>query len=206
MIKNLVWDVDGTLFDTYPAITYALSKSLNQMGKPVALNLIDGLVRQSFQYCIDTLSKRYKVDGQALHNRFAQIYKTMPLQNQPLLNGARELCQWAVDQGGVNLAVLYRNGVDMQGFFAAYGVAPLFAGLQPDIVLDEGEGLCVLLAEYRLDPQDTLVIGDRLANIGCGKLAGCKTCLIGDEVMTAQADWRADDHTALLKMLQGLDG
>ena len=43
MIRNILWDVDGTLFDTYPAITYAISKSLNKMGLSIALNVIDGV-------------------------------------------------------------------------------------------------------------------------------------------------------------------
>ena len=89
MIRNMIWDVDGTLFNTYPAITYALSKSLNRMGKPVALNLIDGLVRQSFQHCVDTLCRRYKVDADMLLEQFAEVYRTISLQNQPPVDGAR---------------------------------------------------------------------------------------------------------------------
>jgi phosphoglycolate phosphatase-like HAD superfamily hydrolase len=36
MMKNLLWDLDGTLFDAYPAITYANSKSISQMGGAMA--------------------------------------------------------------------------------------------------------------------------------------------------------------------------
>ena len=46
MIRNIIWDVDGTLFDTYPAITFAISKSLLESGQNMAMNMIDGLVRR----------------------------------------------------------------------------------------------------------------------------------------------------------------
>jgi phosphoglycolate phosphatase-like HAD superfamily hydrolase len=33
MFRNIVWDVDGTLFDTYPAIARAFKTALNDFGK-----------------------------------------------------------------------------------------------------------------------------------------------------------------------------
>ena len=49
-VRNILWDVDGALFDTYPAITYALSRTLNELGLSIALNVIDSLARQSISH------------------------------------------------------------------------------------------------------------------------------------------------------------
>ena len=70
MIRNIFWSVDGTLFDTYPAITHAVSKSMNELGFPVPLNVIDGLVRKSLDECVDILSERFEVDPDLLRQRF----------------------------------------------------------------------------------------------------------------------------------------
>jgi phosphoglycolate phosphatase-like HAD superfamily hydrolase len=32
MFRNIIWDVDGTLFDTYPAIARAFQTALNDLG------------------------------------------------------------------------------------------------------------------------------------------------------------------------------
>ncbi|MFO7583234.1 MAG: hypothetical protein R6W69_00780 [Anaerolineales bacterium] len=63
MIRHLLWDLDGTLFDTYPAITYAISKSLNELGGAMALNVIDGLARQSIVNPSGTASRPWLRDS-----------------------------------------------------------------------------------------------------------------------------------------------
>jgi phosphoglycolate phosphatase-like HAD superfamily hydrolase len=33
MYKNIIWDFDGTLFNTYPAITASFNSTLDDIGK-----------------------------------------------------------------------------------------------------------------------------------------------------------------------------
>ena len=40
MFRNIIWDVDGTLFDTYPAIAQAIKAALHELGKDASLNNI----------------------------------------------------------------------------------------------------------------------------------------------------------------------
>ena len=202
MIRNMIWDVDGTLFNTYPAITYALSKSLNRMGKPVALNLIDGLVRQSFQHCVDTLCRRYKVDADMLLEQFAEVYRTISLQNQPPVDGAREVCELIAAHGGKNVAILYRQVGEVRCLFETHEMAHLFAGMQSVSAAEEGDPIRVVLQEYALKPEETVVVGDHLFIIEAGREAGCHTCLIGDEVLVGQVDMRVDDYKQLLDRLR----
>lgn len=201
MISNIIWDVDGTLFNTFPAITYALSKALNRMGKPVALNLIDGLVRQSFQHCVDTLGRRYKVDADVLMEQFSQIYCTVSPQNQRPVDGVCEVCQWIIAHGGQNAAVIYRDERDVQRLFAVHAVGSCFSGvhgLAPGEVPDPVE---TALQEDHLRPEETLVVGSRLLILQTGRDAGCQTCLIGDEVPAGQADMQVDNARQLLDRL-----
>jgi beta-phosphoglucomutase-like phosphatase (HAD superfamily) len=45
MIQHLIWDVDGTLFDTYPAIARALQAALTDMGVAAPLDWILSLAQ-----------------------------------------------------------------------------------------------------------------------------------------------------------------
>ena len=100
---NIFWDLDGTLFDTYPAMTFAMSKALNEMGCSVALNVIDGLARQSLERCLQTLVQRFKLDPDLLRARFAESYRRVDPANQPIFPGVREVCELIHARGGMNV-------------------------------------------------------------------------------------------------------
>ena len=206
MISNIIWDVDGTLFNTYPAITYALSKSLNRMGKPVPLNLIDGLVRQSFQHCVDTLCRRYKVDANLLREQFAGVYRTVSPQNQPLMEGACEVSKWITAHGGKNVATINRDNGDVRRLFSVHNIAPFFSGVYHISLSSMTEQLGIVLREHALKPEETLVIGDHQYDVQAGRDAGCQTCLVGDEVPVGQVDMCIGDYSQLLGRLQAQVG
>ena len=125
MIRNILWKVDGTLFDTYPAITYAMSKSLNEMGLSIALNEIDGLVRQSIDYCIENLCQRFKLDPELLRFRFAESYRTIDPANQPPFPGVREVCDAIHARGGLNVIVTHRIIQSTQRLLTAHAFSAL---------------------------------------------------------------------------------
>jgi phosphoglycolate phosphatase-like HAD superfamily hydrolase len=206
VISNIVWDVDGTLFDTYPAITYALSKSLNRMGKSIALNLIDGLVRQSFQHCVDTLCRRYKVDADVLREQFSRVYRTISPQNQLLIEGVRDMCKCVTMHGGKNVAIIFRDGGSVDRLFAVHNIEPFFAGVHDVSQNDEVDQIAVVLQEHCLKPEETLMIGDRVVSIQAGKAAGCMTCQVGDEVLAGQVDMYITDYKQLLEKIQAQAG
>ena len=47
MFRNIIWDVDGTLFDTYPAIVKAIKTALSDLGVDAPLTWITEVARQS---------------------------------------------------------------------------------------------------------------------------------------------------------------
>ena len=47
MVRNLLWDVNSTIFDSLPAKTYAMSRALRESGYSLPLNRIYALLRQS---------------------------------------------------------------------------------------------------------------------------------------------------------------
>ncbi len=100
MIRCLLWDTDGVLFDTRPAVTYAISRSLNELGYAIALNVVDDLARQSLDFCVDTLAARFRLDPGLLRQRSAEHYRQIPPERQPPFPGAREVCAWIAARGG----------------------------------------------------------------------------------------------------------
>ena len=63
MLRMLLWDVDGTLFDTYPAFAQAFSRVLAEKGIDMPLTEIEVLARQSLGTCAETLAQAHKDEG-----------------------------------------------------------------------------------------------------------------------------------------------
>ncbi len=205
MIRNILWDVDGTLFDTYPAITYAISRSLNGLGTAAALNVIEGLARQSIDYCMATLAQRFSLDPDLLRRRYEAAYAALPLANQPPLPGVEAVCAAIVRRGGLNVAVTHRDVRSTQALLDAHGLALYFAGI---VSVEQGYArkpdpamALVALERFGLNRAATLMIGDRELDVQAGRTAGLRTCLYGRAALAQPADLQVDHYSQLLALL-----
>ena len=208
MIKNIFWSVDGTLFDTYPAITYAFSRSLNELGLPVALNVVDGLVRKSLERCVESLSERFTLDPELLRQRFEEHYRQLALANQAPFRGVKEVCAYIHSQGGLNIIVTQRDKATVERLLSAHNLTPLFAGIYS---LEHGyayEAVALIFAgildEFGLNRESSLVVSSRGLDIRAGAEAGLCTCLFGQAVLSEPAYYRVDSYEQLLAILQNM--
>ena len=194
------------LFDTQPAITYAFSKSLNEMGLSVAMNEIDGLVRRSVDDCIAALSRCFKLDSDVLRLRFDESYLTIPPANQPPLTAVREVCGLFQTRGGANFLVTHHNVESTQQLLDTHGLRHLFLGIfdveqgyphKPDPVLLKTAMEC-----FTLEPTETLIVGSRDIDIQAGHNAGVRTCIFGDAPLSVPADLQIFHYNELLEWLE----
>ncbi len=205
MFRHLLWDIDGVLFDTRPAVTYAISQSLNEMGYAIALNVVDGFARQSLDYCVATLAARFKIDPTLLRQRSAERYQQISPERQMPFPGVREVCAWVASRGGLNLIATARKIESTRALLNAHGMTTLFAEVfsleqgypcKPDPVI-----LLTALKKYALDPAETLLIGHREIDIQAGQAAGIATCLFGGAEVSSLPSLRVVDYVALLAYL-----
>ena len=201
-IHNILWQVNGALFDTYPALTYSFSKALSEMGVSAALNVIDGLVRRSLDDCLDTLSGRFKLDTLLLREKFLESYRSISPASQMPYPGASNICEFIHSNGGLNLA-LTDTGVEFAGGlleihqFSCWIADTLYmksgAANQSDPTL-----LRAALDRYSLNPGETLLIVTRDLDVQAGKMAGLRTCLYGTDETNIAADLQIETYSQLL--------
>lgn len=208
-MRNILWDVDGTLFDTYPAITYAISQALNGLGESAALNVIDSLARRSIDLCLASLAQRLSLDTEVLRRRYLAAYAALPLANQPPFPDAAEVCVRICQRGGMNVAVTHRDVRSTQALLDAHGLAPLLAGIvsveqgyprKPDPAM-----VLAALAIYDLDPAVTWMVGDRALDIEAGRAAGVHTCLFGRACAPQPVDLHIEHCSQLLALLESAE-
>ena len=205
MIKNILWDLDGTIFDTYPAITYAISKSLSDMGFSLPLNVIDGLARQSIDHCMKTLSQRFKLDPDLLSVQFVKSYREISPAKQIPFPSVREVCAWIHQNDGLNVIVTHRRVQSTQELLDFHKLSSCFDDifsseqgypLKPDPTM-----IFTVLEKYHLIPAETMFIGDRELDIQAGRAAGIYTGLFGNLEIPTPVDIMINSYDQLLTKL-----
>jgi HAD superfamily hydrolase (TIGR01509 family) len=206
MIRNAIWDFDGTLFDTYPAISQAFQQALTDFGATAPLSEIEGLARVEMSYCAAELAARFDLDRDDLIRRFGEHHAAAAPADQPPFPGAREVCEKIMARGGVNAIVTHRKAESTAGLLTVHGLRPLFAEV---ITRDDGyprkpdpAAFTAILRNQRLDPMETLAIGDREIDILAGRAAGLPTCLFRDGPSTVPVDIAIRDFKELLAVFE----
>jgi HAD superfamily hydrolase (TIGR01509 family) len=207
IIRHAIWDVDGTLFDAYPAMCQAFVLALADLGASASLEEINRLARVEVFHCAEVLAARFGLDPNELIRAFGKHYMAIPLADQPPFPGAREVCERIMARGGVNAIVTHRNGGSMAGLLAEHGMQALFAQV---ITRDDNfprkpdpAAFVAILQSQHLDPKETLSIGDREIDIRAGRAAGTRTCLFGGGPLEVPADLTIGDYSELLAWLDG---
>lgn len=204
MIRNIIWDAGGTLFDTYPAMTQAFLSALGEEGIQAPAEWVRELAQVSQKHCAETLAQTYHLDYDRLWERYKADLKAAPPEQQPPFPGVREVCRWITAHGGLNLLATHRERSLTEALLETHGLAPLFAGVvtifdgyprKPDPAM-----LLALVEQHYLAVDETLVVGDRAIDIQAGQAAGMLTCLFrGDE--RSPADFRIREYRQLVDML-----
>ena len=185
MFRNIIWDVDGTLFDTYPAITKAFRLALNDFGKDVPLDLIEGLAKKSVSICASALAEKYGLDENQIGDGFVEHYDQMKAEDQPPFPGVIETCQYICSIGGENVIITHRRREGTVSLLTAHKMSGYFAGFitgddnyprKPDPSAFEA-----ILKIHNLQVDETLTVGDRDIDIQAGHAAGIFTCYYGSD-------------------------
>lgn len=206
MILNLIWDVDGTLFDTYPAFAKAIKLAINDLGQDAPLEWITTQAKVSLDFCVEALAERCQLNEDRIGEKFDSFYSRFTPQDQPPFDGVIDICKFITTSGGKNLIVTHRHTAglirlletyDMRQFFSGWATADDSYKRKPD-----PEAFLVTIANHKLNPVETLAVGDRDIDILAGQAAGIQACFFGDPPSTCQPELVVHEFNQLLEWLK----
>ena len=192
MFRNIIWDVDGTLFDTYPPIAKAIKAALNDLGKDASLKWIEGLCRESLGHCVKLLSDTYELEEDDIEREFQRHYAFVSAEESPPFPGVVALCDYIVMSGGKNIIVTHRGREGTLELLAAHNLTDYFSrwverddgyARKPDPAAFEAA-----IGKYNLELEETLTVGDREIDILAGQRAGIFSCFFGSSSIDTEAD------------------
>jgi HAD superfamily hydrolase (TIGR01549 family) len=205
MIKNIIWDFDGTLFDTYPPIARAIQRGLHLLGFEYGLEELLALCKISMTHCIQTLADQTSLPFAEIEEAFDQQYALIALEDQRPFPGVQDFLQKVLELGGKNIIITHRGSGTLEKLLAAYHLDAYFSGC---ITADDGfprkpnpAAFFAALQSYHLNPAETLGIGDRALDIEAARGAGLKTAFYGLPPQDLQADLVITNYQYLLDRL-----
>ncbi|HOU14325.1 MAG TPA: HAD-IA family hydrolase [Anaerolineae bacterium] len=206
MIKYLIWDAGGTLFDTYPAVVEACRVALNGFGKDAPSEWVLALCKQTTSHGIHTLADMFSLNEETFQQHFKQSYEDIGEQYQPPFPGVEDVCRYICEIGGQNFIVTHRPRASLQTLLAVHGMTHYFTDFiaqeDPYPRKPDPAAINALIERHALDRVQCLVIGDRELDIVAGQRAGVRTCLFGAAVSAVQPDLIIEDFATLLHWLE----
>ena len=179
----LIWDMDGTLVDSYPAIVPAARETLAAFGVTLGQEEIHReVIQSSVGALLERIARERGLDPAPLKADFGrrndsriQAIRPMPHARECLeaLQRAGHRSFVYTHRGASCPAILRQNNLD--GFFTE--IVTALDGFPrkpaPDAIL-------YLLEKYRLDPARCFYVGDRSLDIEAAERAGIGSILLLD--------------------------
>jgi phosphoglycolate phosphatase-like HAD superfamily hydrolase len=210
-LKACIWDLDGTLLDSYDSIVSSLVEVAGQCGSADPPDLIMKAVKQgSVSAYLKGLSAVTGKDTGTLY----EMYRTVSHERMDeitLVPGAAETLQALKEQGVKHFVYTHRGKstlplLDRLGLTAFFTEIVTFeSGFRPK---PSGEGVAYLLGKYRLKKPETAYVGDRTLDVLCAKDAGVLAVLYLPEdscvIPTGKEDLIIRKLEELIPYLKGL--
>jgi len=205
MFQNLVWDFDGTLFDTYPAISMSLDGALKRFGIQENMAQITALSKITLQTAIDHYCMKYHLEPDDIFKAYAEVYQTISMNHIPPFEGLVDVLEFCRKTGRKNYIITHRPLHLLMEHLTYYDLDKYFEFM---ITSDDKfkrkpdpESFIALRDKFDLPVDLTLAIGDRDLDIEAARGAGFKTCLFQTDDRLIPADYFVDCMEELKELL-----
>ncbi len=177
---NIIWDMGGTLIDTYPSVDRTLVRALEDHGHRVDPQEVAGLTRRAIAVAIAELSARYAVPREDLDRAYADLKRSWATRPAPVMAGAREVMDHVRSISGRNMVVTNRDRRSATTLLTATNLAVDDLVCAPDGYPRKPDPAMYLavLERNRLDPADCLAVGDRAIDAVASRQAGIECMLL----------------------------
>ena len=163
-----IWDLDGTLLDSYEAILLGIEETFGQFSIPYDKEKVrEFILKFSVQDLLEKVAEKRKLDVEVLNQVRAQSLAEKNAQ-VVLIPGAREVLDWA-DQVGIQQFVYTHKGDNALTILRDLGLESYFTEILTSqsgfARKPSSEAATYLLGKYQLDSEKTYYIGDRTLDV-----------------------------------------
>ncbi len=186
-MKTAIWDLDGTIIDSYPYIVKALSEiALEQKIDISDSEILSILKLQSSKELFELFVKNCKVDLSSLKEVYEKKLKVLD-SKMILIEGVKQTLS-ALKQAGVRHMIYTHKGNTTFEVLKGLKIDEYFEEV---VTIENGfkrkpdpEALVYLKEKYDLTKEGTYYVGDRLLDVLSANRAGLKSIFYNPEGLT----------------------
>lgn len=163
-MKTFIWDLDGTLINSYPVILKSLEETFEHFEIPCEIEEVrKEVLNQSVVSLLKQTSANYNVHYEELKILFSEKSRSKNKEIK-LMDGALDVLEWTVEKGIKNYIYTHKSNnafkilsrLKIEEFFSE--VVTSSNGFQRK---PHSEGIEYLMNKYQLEKDHTYYIGDR---------------------------------------------
>ncbi|MCQ4971693.1 HAD family hydrolase [Lactococcus lactis] len=170
-MTTFIWDLDGTLIDSYEVFLEALSESFANFNRPFDRETVYNFIKGQ---SVNALLKEQPVPFQEIKEDFT-ANSTAKNEKIKLMAGAKAVLDWTQKENIQNFIYTHK-GKNAYDLLNQLEISPYFL----EIVTSENgfkrkphpEAINYLLEKYKLKPEETYYIGDRILDIEASHNSG----------------------------------
>jgi HAD superfamily hydrolase (TIGR01549 family) len=205
LIKDIIWDFDGTLFDTYPGTAEAFIKALNDSGIGETKENVLNYLKVSDSFAMTHFNQLYNLDNTFI-DKYTAYKRCIKPEMIRLFPFAKEVCRQFIDLGGRNYIITHRGDSTIK-FLEYNGMMDYFTEV---ITKEYGfkrkpdpEAFIYLIEKHKINKSTALVIGDRECEVLGGKAAGIMSCLYNTNniSLSTEPDFYIDSLKNLINII-----
>ncbi|MFX0148764.1 MAG: HAD-IA family hydrolase [Candidatus Hodarchaeota archaeon] len=203
----VIWDFDGTLFDTYPHIASILNNILkNRYNVNLNVDKILKWCKKSLKFCFEKLEYKFNIDVNELQDLFRKGYMVNLESQQLPYPGAKEILHFINKNGGKNFIITHRGSTSLFKLLKYYKIESLFEKI---ISHEDGfpnkpnpASFSYLIKEFKIPKEEVIAIGDREIDIQTALAINIKSCYFNPEGKRHQlADFNISNLMELKEIL-----
>ena len=177
-ITAFIWDLDGTLLDSYEAILSGIEETFGQFSIPYDKEKVrEFILKFSVQDLLEQVAEERNLDAKELNQVRSQSLAEKNAQ-VVLMPGAREVLAWG-DEAGIMQFVYTHKGDNAFTILRDLGLECYFT----EILTNQSgfarkpspEAATYLLDKYQLNSENTYYIGDRTLDVEFAQNSGIQS-------------------------------
>ena len=175
-----IWDLDGTLIDSYGVIVDSLYQIYKEKGFDIdKQEILHDVINESVLYFIMKMEARFGVPFEDLKDRYSIISHNAK-NNIKAMKHAKEILKFIKDNNIPNYVFTHR-GVTTESVLKNIGIYEYFDEIANSLSgfkrKPDPEGINYFVNKYHLDKNNTYYVGDRPMDILCADNAHVKSIM-----------------------------
>jgi HAD superfamily hydrolase (TIGR01509 family) len=199
--KEVFWDFDGTLFDSYPLCVQAIQKVLHSHRIDISDEHLYARMMTTMSSALKEIIRAYP-DSCSL-DEFNQALNDIDPSSYPLYPHVREVLERIVQQGGHNYLLTHRGHSALEAIkdkginhlFASYVTSESGYPRKPDPT-----SVLTVMKQHHASADQVIIIGDRQIETDAAKNAGVTSIWYASNpaVPVLGSDYTIHDYSELL--------